>query len=555
MPSDGQAGAPGSKAPGAHGAEPAAVQARAPGAERSGARACASGPQRIYITTPLYYVNAEPHLGSAYTILICDTIARFYRQRGTDVFFLTGTDEHGDKIAQAAAAAGEAPKNHADRISATFRTTWETCGLTYDRFIRTTDPDHVRTVQEILLQVHAAGDIYFGSYGGLYCTGCERFYTEKELVAGLCPDHRTAPEWIEEENYFFRMGKYQDRLRAALRAQPELIRPERYRNEVLAMLREPLEDLCISRPKTRLNWGIELPFDDRFVTYVWFDALINYVTAVKALGPERFAALWPVANHFIAKDILKPHAVFWPTMLMAAGLPLYQHLNVHGYWTVDGEKMSKSLGNVVRPLDMQARYGMDAFRYVLLRESVFGLDADFREEALVTRINADLANNLGNLVSRTLAMQQRYFGGVVQPRTEIRPEDAALARAYENAARDVDEQVHALMLSRALEAIWRATDHANKYVVETAPFTLAKDPAARPRVGAILHNLLEALRVTAQLAAPFLPETAVRIAALLDLPAGALDLPGPAWGEAFPPGHTVQPPLALFPRIETAAPR
>jgi methionyl-tRNA synthetase len=531
------------------------VPAGVPGPHQRGRRIDTSGQQRIYITTPLYYVNAEPHLGSAYTILICDTVARFYRQRGADVFFLTGTDEHGEKIAQAAAAAGEAPKSHADRISATFRATWEACGLTYDRFIRTTDADHVRAVQEILLQVHAAGDIYFGSYGGLYCTGCERFYTDKELVGGLCPDHRTAPEWIEEENYFFRMGKYQDRLLEALRAQPDLIRPERYRNEVLAMLREPLEDLCISRPRTRLGWGIELPFDDRFVTYVWFDALINYVTAVKALGPERFAALWPVANHFIAKDILKPHAVFWPTMLMAAGLPLYQHLNVHGYWTVNGEKMSKSLGNVVRPLDMQASYGMDAFRYVLLRESVFGLDADFREEALVTRINADLANNLGNLVSRTLAMQQRYFGGVVQPRTDIRPEDAALACAYEDAAREVDEQVRALMLSRALEAIWRATDHANKYIVETAPFTLAKDPGARPRVGTILHNLLEALRVTAQLAAPFLPETTARMATLLALPAGALDLPGPAWGETFAPGHAVQQPVVLFPRIETAVPR
>ena len=382
------------------------------------------------------------------------------------------------------------------------------------------------------------GDIYFGSYGGLYCTGCERFYTEKELVDGNCPDHRTKPEWIEEENYFFRMGKYQERLLAALQDRPELIRPERYRNEVLAMLREPLEDLCISRPKARLTWGIELPFDDRFVTYVWFDALINYVTAVRELGPERFAELWPAANHFIAKDILKPHAVYWPTMLMAAGLPLYQHLNVHGYWTVNGEKMSKSLGNVVRPLDMRDRYGMDAFRYVLLRESVFGLDADFREDALVTRINADLANNLGNLVSRTLSMQQRYFGGVVQPRSVPRPEDEELREAYEAAAREVDVQVRALLLSRALEAIWRAADRANKYIVETAPFTLAKSEAERPRVGTILHNLLEALRATAQLAAPFIPDTAARIVGLLDLPADALALPGPAWGEAFAAGHT-----------------
>ena len=510
-----------------------------------------TGPRRVYLTTPLYYVNAEPHLGSAYTILICDTMARYYRQRGYETFFLTGTDEHGDKIAQAAAAAGEDPKRYADRISGAFRKTWEACGLTYDRFIRTTDADHVRTVREILAQVHAAGDIYFDRYGGLYCTGCERFYTEKELVDGACPDHRTKAEWIEEENYFFRMGKYQARLLAELEARPDMVRPERYRNEVLAMLREPLEDLCISRPKSRLTWGIELPFDDRFVTYVWFDALINYVTAVRELGPERFDALWPVANHFIAKDILKPHAVYWPTMLMAAGLPLYRHLNVHGYWTVDGAKMSKSLGNVVRPLDMKARYGMDAFRYVLLRESVFGLDADFREEALVTRVNADLANNVGNLVSRTLSMQQRYFEGAVQPRADVRPEDRALEEAFATAAREVDAQVRDLMLSRALEAIWRAADHANKYIVETAPFTLAKDPAARPRVGTILHNLAEALRATAQLTAPFIPETAARIADLLGLPPEGLALPGPAWGAAFAPGHALGKPVALFPRIES----
>jgi methionyl-tRNA synthetase len=507
----------------------------------------------VYITTPLYYVNAEPHLGSAYTILICDTMARFHRQRGAETYFLTGTDEHGDKIAQAAEAAGEPPKAYADRISGAFRSTWEACGLTYDRFIRTTDADHVRTVREILQQVYDTGDIYFSKYGGLYCTGCERFYTEKELVDGRCPDHRTTPEWIEEENYFFRMSKYQERLLAALQERPEMVRPERYRNEVLAMLREPLEDLCISRPKTRLTWGIELPFDDRFVTYVWFDALINYVTAVRELGAERFATLWPVANHFIAKDILKPHAVYWPTMLMAAGLPLYQHLNVHGYWTVNGDKMSKSLGNVVRPLEMKDKYGMDAFRYVLLRESVFGLDADFREDALVTRINADLANNLGNLVSRTLKMQQNYFKGIVQPRSTPRPEDDALAAAFAAAAHEVDEQVGALMLSRALEAIWRAADHANKYIVETAPFTLAKDPTQLPRVGTILHNLLEALRVTAQLAAPFLPDTAERLRGLLGLPADGLALPGPAWGTAFAEGHVVQPPVVLFPRIDVAA--
>jgi methionyl-tRNA synthetase len=260
--------------------------------------------------------------------------------------------------------------------------------------------------------------------------------------------------------------------------------------------------------------------------------------------------LWPAAQHFIAKDILKPHAVYWPTMLMAAGLPLYDHLNVHGYWTVDGNKMSKSLGNVVRPLDMQEKYGRDAFRYVLLRESVFGLDADFREDALVTRINADLANNIGNLVSRTLSMQQKYFAGVVQPLGERKPEDHALTRAFVDAGLEVEAQVRDLMLSRALEAILRAADHANKYIVETAPFTLAKDPLTKPRVGAILHNLLEALRMTAQLTAPFIPETAARIVELLSLPANALLLPGTAWGATFGAGHTVQKPVPLFPRIE-----
>jgi len=510
-----------------------------------------AAPGRVYITTPLYYVNAEPHLGSAYTIIICDVMARYYRQRGYDTYFLTGTDEHGDKIAQAAEAAGEEPKQYADRISGAFRDTWEESGFTYDRFIRTTDADHVKTVREILTRVHASGDIYFGSYGGHYCTGCERFYTDKELADGKCPDHRTVPDWIEEENYFFKMGKYQDRLLAEIEARPDLIRPERYRNEVLAMLREPLEDLCISRPKSRLTWGIELPFDEHFVTYVWFDALINYVTAVKGLGEERFEALWPTANHFIAKDILKPHAIFWPTMLMAAGLPSYQHLNVHGYWTVDGAKMSKSLGNVIRPLDMRDRYGMDAFRYMLLRESVFGLDADFREEALITRVNADLANNVGNLVSRTLSMQQKYFQGEVQPRSDIRPEDAALEQAFADAARAVDSHVGDLMLSRALEAIWRAADHANKYIVETAPFTLAKDPDQLPRVGTILHNLVEVLRSLAQLTLPFIPESAERIAAMLHLPENGLQLPGVPWGEAFAPGDRLEKPVVLFPRIET----
>jgi methionyl-tRNA synthetase len=506
---------------------------------------------RTYLTTPLFYVNAEPHLGHTYTMVVVDTAARYARSRGVETFFLTGTDEHGEKIVEAAQAAGETPKAYADRISTLFRSTWDACGIRYDHFIRTTDAHHQQFVQEVLSRIHASGDIYFGEYAGLYCTGCERFYTEKELVDGKCPDHKIEPHFIKEENYFFRMSRYQQRLLDHLRDRPDWIRPERYRNEILGFLREPLQDLSISRPKARLTWGIELPFDSNFVTYVWFDALLNYASAAALQGERFFADFWPCAEHFIAKDILKPHGVYWPTMLMAAGLPLYRHLNVHGYWTVEGDKMSKSLGNVIAPRAMIEKYGNDPFRYFLLRESVFGLDADFREETLVNRYNGDLANNVGNLVSRTLSMLQRYFQGEIPEPTHPEPIDRELEEAFAAAEREIDEQMANLMFNRALEALLRATDRANKYIAETAPFTLAKQPDAMPRVGTILETLAEALARTARLAAPFLPDTAMRIADLLALPANALGGPTPAWGRALPAGHRVKPSAVLFPRIES----
>ncbi len=505
--------------------------------------------ERMYVTTPLYYVNAEPHLGSTYTTVVCDSFARFHRQRGIPAFLMTGTDEHGDKIAQSAAAAGLAPQAFVDQVSAKFRAAWDSCGIGYDHFIRTTDEHHVRYVQEVLSRIHAQDDIYFGTYSGLYCVGCERLYTEKELRDGLCPDHLTPPVEMSEPNYFFRMSRYQDRVREHIEAHPDFIRPEGYRNEALAMLREPLGDLCISRPKTRLSWGIELPFDRDYVTYVWFDALLNYVSGLESVG--RCTELWPYASHFIGKDILKPHAVFWPCMLLAAGLPPYRHLNVHGFWSSGGQKMSKSLGNVVQPLALRDTYGMDALRYFLLRDMAFGQDADFTESALITRTNADLANGIGNLASRSLAMVQRYFDGEVQPAEPSEAADATLAGAFARARLELDEHVVQLAFHRALEALWRAIDGANKYIVETAPFTLAKDPVRRPRVGAILHNCLESLRVAAQLLAPFLPDTAERLRSALCLDASRfadLDLP---WGQAFPPGHRVGEPVSLFPRIET----
>ena len=503
----------------------------------------------IYITTPLYYVNAEPHLGHTYTTIVADTLKRYHQSIGDEPFLLTGTDEHGDKIAQAAASNNTSPKEYADRISGLFRSTWDRCGIAYDHFIRTTDDYHVSFVQTILQKIYNAGDIYFGEYGGFYCYGCERFYTEKELFDGQCPDHQTAPEYISEKNYFFRMSKYQQRLVETINAKADLIRPERYRTEVLAFLREPLEDLCISRPTSRLQWGIPLPFDADYVTYVWFDALLNYVSALEYRGGDAMVSLWPKANHLIAKDILKPHAIYWPTMLMAAGLKLYDHLNVHGYWVMDSGKMSKSLGNVVRPLEMKARFGMDAFRYFLLREMPFGQDAKFSEEALVTRINADLANNLGNFVSRVLTMQQKYFAGVVQPLSAHRiDEDLKLRDAFAAAEFDLRKQMAELQFHRALEAIWGALDHANRYIVQTAPFTLIKDSSKQARVGEVLHHSLEVVRTLSRLLAPFMPDTARELRGLLAVDQARLAAP---WGEGFVAGHKINPPKNLFPRIET----
>lgn len=508
----------------------------------------------VQLTTPLYYVNAEPHLGHTYTTVVVDTLARFHRSMGRDVFFLTGTDEHGDKIAEAASQAKTSPKEYADQISALFRSTWDTCGITYDSFIRTTDQHHKDFVASVLQKVYDNGDIYFGEYGGLYCRGCERFYTDKELNNGKCPDHETEPEWIKEQNYFFRMGRYQQALLDHIEKNPSFIASSGYRNEVLGLLREPLEDLCISRPKSRLTWGIDLPFDENYVCYVWFDALLNYVSAPRHAQPDQADRLWANSHHYIAKDIVKPHAVFWPTILLAAGLPLYTSLHVHGYWNMDKSKMSKSLGNVVRPLEMRERYGLDSFRYFLLREMAFGSDAAFTEEAFVQRFNGDLSNGLGNLVSRVLSMQGKYFEGRIQGvEDHVTDAERELEQLFVVAEQRSTALLEADSFHMALEEIWKALAGCDKYIVETAPFKLWKDEASRPRVGMILHTLCDGLRHAARLLVPFMPETSARISELLDTPAERLIDPAPQWGTSFATGHQLGAPEPLFPRIEASS--
>ena len=467
-------------------------------------------PKSFYITTPIYYVNASPHIGHAYTTIVADTLARYHRMAGEDTFFVTGTDEHGDKIAEAAQKAGITPKEYADKISAQFRNLWPELSITNDYFIRTTDTNHIETVRNILQKVYDAGDIYFGQYEGYYCVGCERFYMEKELVEGKCPDHQTKPEYRKESNYFFRMSKYQDWLINYIKENPSFIRPERYKNEVLAFLRDPLEDLCISRPKTRLQWGITLPFDENYVTYVWFDALINYITALDYPQGDKFKKFWPASQHLIAKDILKPHGIYWPTMLKAAGIEPYRHLNVHGYWNSDASKMSKSLGNVIRPLDLKDKYGLDAFRYFLMRDMVFGLDSNFSEEAFVQRLNSDLANDLGNLVSRTITMAIKYCDGKT-PALSPAKRDSVLQEAATKTIDEVEACFSDMSLHKALIAIWAFINTANKYIVEHEPWNLAKDPVSKEKLLAIMYNLLVALRSIAILITPFMPQTAGKI--------------------------------------------
>ena len=511
----------------------------------------------FYITTPIYYVNDVPHIGHAYTTIAADVLARYWRLRGREVFFLTGLDEHGQKVQQAAAKAGINPQAHCDKLAPQFQTLWQRLNISNDAFIRTTDLEHKSIVQRYLQELYDKSLIYQDSYTGWYCTFDERFWTEKDVESGLCPDCKRPVEQLSEHNYFFKMGQYQDRLIEHIKTHPDFIRPESRRNEVLGFLQtQKLGDLSISRPKSRLSWGIELPFDNDYVTYVWFDALVNYMSALEYLPREKPTGnqFWPANVHLVGKDILTTHAVYWSTMLMALNLPLPETIFAHGWWTVNGEKMSKSRGNVVDPNKMIDEVGADAFRYFLLREVPFGQDGDYSLAGMVTRINSDLANGLGNLLSRTLTLIQRSQGGLVTAPGPGVKADRELEQAIVSLLNTVlPHHLEQLEFNRALEAIWHVVQLANQYVDKTAPWTLVKHESNAEQLRTVLYTMAETLRCLSLAIYPIMPNSAHLICGQLGISA---EFTSPllkdkiAWG-GLKPGTIIHKGPSLFPRIES----
>lgn len=503
---------------------------------------------KFYITTPIYYSNSEPHIGTVYTTIVADTFARFYRLKDYDVFFLTGLDEHGQKLARTAQEKGYSPQEYVDMMSLKFIETWKKIGITNDDFIRTTEKRHEEVVQKVFQKLYDEGYLYKGSYAGWYCTPCETFFQKEELKEGNCPQCGRPVEWLEEETYYFKLSAFAEPLLKYIEEHPEFVYPESRKNEVISFIKSGLKD--ISATRTTVKWGIPVPFDPKHTVYVWFDALVNYISALGYLSDDetKFERYWPADVHLIGKDILRFHAIIWPAILMALKIPLPKTILAHGFWTIRGGKISKSKGNKVDPHELINTYGVDALRYFLLREVPLGLDGEYSDEAFHRRYHSDLANDLGNLLNRVLTITEKYTNGIIPEPKELKEEDQNLIRKTEETARKVEEFMASFNPANALSSIWEVIQDANRYVDQQAPWNLASS-GEKDRLDTVIYTLLETLRRISILISPFLPNTAEEIQKQL----GYIDVQF-AWdlinAVKIPSGQKISKGKILFPRVE-----